>query len=198
MIIFREKDFSNLSNRAGQLSYLIGSCHTISLELIKAIELYWDSPENVNHWIDKASGYLHRMTGKEYIFPHFGLICSFKHKNISDLIGVDGLNEILKKYKSPEDFILNIENEILLSNKYKTWIKDLSFFKETKDYLRIFKYISLCLSGTIVPEDWNNQWLWINKDIPFGGEILFNKFSNGQKEIWEILKSCIDTINGNK
>lgn len=196
MIIFREKDFSNLNSRSGQLEYLVEGCHTIALELIKAIDFYWYSPENVNHWIDKTTGYLYKMVGKEYIFPHFGLLCSFQHKNISNLIGLDGLSKVIEKYKSPEDFILSVENEILVSKKYDTWIKDISFFRQTKDYLKIFKYISLCLSGNINPNDWDTQWEWINKDIPFNGKILFPKSSIGQKEIWEIIKSCIDIING--
>lgn len=196
MILFREKDFSSLSDRNGQIKYLVDGCHTIALELIKSIDLYWYSPENVNHWIDKSSGYLHKMVGRDYIFPHFGLICSFSHKNISNLIGDDGLDEVTSKYRTPEEFILSVESELLQSRKYYTWIKDPSFFRSLKDYIKIFKYISLCLSGTITKEDWENQWMWIKEEIPLNSSISFSKSSMGNKQIWNILRECVNIING--
>lgn len=194
MIIFRQKDFGLSDSRQDLLNYLVSSCHTIAMEFIKAIDLYWYDNQDVSHWVDKPTGYILRLANK--IDLHYSLICSFADSTIRNLIGVDGLSIVRNLYNTPEEFIQSVFKEILDDNKYKIWIKDYNFFKKPKEYIRYFKYITLCISGHITPEDWDNQSSWIRKQIPKESIIKFYKTQEGNRKLHELLTKCIENILG--
>ena len=49
MIIFRQKDFSISNNTQDAIDYVINGCHTIAMELMKAIDLYFYDNQDVSH-----------------------------------------------------------------------------------------------------------------------------------------------------
>lgn len=69
MIILRDKLFSE--TRKDEISKIIESCHTYIKEIIKSLELYWKDPDDVNHWIDKAGGFIYNDTyNKQFSLNH--------------------------------------------------------------------------------------------------------------------------------
>lgn len=193
MIIFREKDFALSNSRQNQIRLLITGCHTIAMELIKAIDLYWQDTKDVPHWIDKVCGYMLRLENRTSVKIHQSLICSFDDKTIIDQIGTDGLKMVRELYTSPENFIFAVESELLKDAKYRTWITGYDFFQPPKEYIKYFKYITLCLCGRILPSDWDSQWTWIRENIPSNTTIRFEK---NNKELHVLLMSCIGHILG--
>jgi hypothetical protein len=196
MIIFRQKDFGLSDSRQDQLSYLIDGCHTIAMELIKAIDLYFQDNQDVSHWVDKPVGYILKLSGRSAVELHYSLICSFPDSDIIKLIGVDGLTLIRNKYSTPEKFIEEVINEILTDAKYKIWLKNRKFFQSAKDYIKYFKYITLCISGEILPEDWNDQGRWLGLSIPRNPKIRFNRSSASSRNLHQLITSCIEHILG--
>lgn len=110
------------------------------------------------------------------------------------MIGSNFLSIIRNLYSSPEDFILKVEKEIIDSRKYSDVITGYSFFQKLNNYIRYFKYITLCLAGEIKPEDWKYQSLWIRKEIPVKSKIIYESRSDSVNIIKDIFTECVKYI----
>lgn len=151
MIILRDKLFSE--TRKDEISKIIEPCHTYIKEIIKSLELYWKDPDDVNHWIDKAGGFIYNDTyNKQFIKPHYCFIYCFNDNDIINLIGRDSLYRIRSTFSTSERFIESVKKEILTEKggKYKIWLKTFNDFDiSNKEYIKIFHFISLCMSNNI-------------------------------------------------
>ena len=135
-----------------------------------------------------------RLSNNGKVYPHMSLLCALSDEDIISSLGNMGLKKVREMYKSPEEFIVEVENKILRDAKYKTWITDPNFFQKPKDYIRYFKYITLCIAGEIDPSDWKYQSLWINKKVQSTPKIVFNK--SDKNKLHTLLINCIENILG--
>lgn len=69
---------------------------------------------------------------------------------------------------------------------YDFRVSGYSFFQKLNNYIRYFKYITLCLSREIKPEDWKYQSLWIRKEIPVKSKIIYESRSDSVNIIKDI------------
>lgn len=197
MIILRRTIIDKLfSDRSTEINQIIVAEHTYVKEIMKAIELYWDDPNDVSHWIDKAGGYIFKDTfNKSYINPHYCFLSCLEDSEIISLVGANSLSIIRSKYRTSEDFIESVKIEILTERggKYRTWIKNISDFKFTNiDYVNIFKFISLCISGAIDPSMWFNINSWENIKLT---NKPYSKLTN-VNQLKDLIHSCIENILG--
>ena len=194
MIILRNNE-KLFSDRSTEIIQIIKSGHTYVKEIMKSIELYWDDPKDVSHWIDKAGGYIFNDTvNKTYVKLQYCFINSLSDKEIISLVGNDSLSKIRVIYKNPEEFIQAVKEEILTENggKYKTWIKSYNDFKITnKEYINILKYISLCFSGYINPNEWYDN-TWISLNIPKSSKINITNVN----QLKDLIHLCVKNILG--
>ena len=192
MIILFQKDFAETRN--DEIKKLISSCHTGTKELIKAIELYWYDQNDVDHWIEKATGSIMSVTNnKIYVCPKEYFICCFRDDEISKMIGSNFFNQLRKSFPSPESFIQSVKMEIITEKggKYQ-WLKNLNDFSfSDMDYVNIFRYISLCISGDINPSDFksNRDFMQIDINIPKIRRVDIDK-----QKLKFLLRECVDFI----
>lgn len=199
MIILRRIAIERLfSDRATEVNQIIVAGHTYVKEIMKAIEMYWDDPDDVSHWIDKAGGYISNDTfNKSYVKPHYCFIDCLRDDEITSLVGINSLNLIRSKYKTSEDFVKSVKIEILTerSGKYKTWIKSISDFKYSdKEYVELFRFISLCISGEVNPDYWFNTNLWNRLKITNKSDLKIYSVN----QLKDLIHSCIESILGIK
>ena len=196
MIILRDKLFSE--TRKDEISKIIEPCHTYIKEIIKSLELYWKDPDDVNHWIDKAGGFIYNDTyNKQFIKPHYCFIYCFNDNDIINLIGRDSLYRIRSTFSTSERFIESVKKEILTEKggKYKIWLKTFNDFDiSNKEYIKIFHFISLCMSGIILPSDWYSNH-WNNLSIPKNSNIKLTSVDQLKELIHECLKSILGVGN---
>lgn len=194
MIILKNNE-KLFSDRSSEITQIIKSGHTYVKEIMKSIELYWDDPRDVSHWIDKAGGYIFNDTvNKTYVKLQYCFINSLSDNETVSLVGNDYLVKIRSMYINPENFIQEVKKEILTEDggKYKTWIKSYSDFKvSNKEYVSILKYMSLCFSGLICPDEWyENKWKSLS--IPKSSKINITNVN----QLKDLIHSCIKYILG--
>lgn len=97
MIIFR-KLFSKLinddrlftENRQDEIKYLIKCSKTTTMEFLKALEMYYYDYQDVDHWLDKAVGYMLNMSNKESVKPYMSFICLLEEEELENLLKEEG------------------------------------------------------------------------------------------------------------
>lgn len=195
-------------SRGEQITKLIGQTETITMEVLKAISMYWiisdennkDKGENVDHWIDKAAGYINKdlIYGLKdsFVYPHMAFIGIFDDNTVKNFIGDDGLQELREAYKSPQVFLNGIINAIKIKYKPMLGQNPDSYFWKLSDYNQVFKYISLSIGGFISPDKWNEKGTWIKQSIPTVSKINYTRGQKASNDIKEIILTCIENIYG--
>lgn len=203
--IINEKLFS----RQDGLRYLSTFCDKVCIGVIKLVELYeLDRGNNIKHWMNSivSSAMISVInSGKEisnvYISsPQFSFIKAIESSfTISRVLGNDfleycnsGIGKIYIKNLCKEILEMTQRNE----KKYVDAIKQNGgFLVSPKDYILLFKYIALCLSGQI---DYKNFDLW--SDINFIVRMNVNYSINRNysiNELKRIIANCIFQFKGN-
>ena len=206
MIIFR-KLFSKLinddrlftENRQDEIKYLIKCSKTTTMEFLKALEMYYYDYQDVDHWLDKAVGYMLNMSNKESVKSYMSFICLLEEEDIENLVGQDGLDFVGSYYRA--DSRSDILNQIKLSvkQKYSKIEKDnqVKLFNEKDSYyFDVIKYVTLCVCGEINPNYWKNKNSWINKTIPDikAKKIAYSKTPQDTTKLHNLLLDCIEHI----
>ena len=172
MIILRQKQLE-FSDRQTEINLLINCCKTNTMEVLKALEMYFLDNKDVNHWLDKATSYMMKFIEGENIEVYLSFIGMFDKSTITDLIGIDGFNNFISKYNLPQvNYNISFFNSIVsdIRSKYSNIEKDnnVTLFKDKnfKYYQTALKFITLCLYGLVKPENWDDKASWIKKKIP--------------------------------
>ena len=207
MILFR-KLFAK--SRSEQIDELIKQTETITMEVIKVLSMYWiigdednDKGENVDHWLDKAVGYINTSlviggNSKDvFIYPHMAFIGVFDDDIVKELIGDSGLVDLRNNCGTPKNFIKGIIND-RIKPKYRRMLGNNpdEYFWKVSEYQQAFKYMSLCLCGKIDTGYWNMKSMWLNSDIPAVSKIRYVKGKSAVDNIRETLMQCIKEILG--
>ena len=204
MIIFRKLINSKLklfveNVRSEEIKYLVRCSRTTTMEFLKAIEMYYLDSQDVDHWIDKAVGYILNMSNKDNVSPYMSFVCLLDNETIENLIGSDGLKYMSEYYKanSQSDILNLIKKSVKFKYANIEKSANVTLFNDKDDYyFKVIKFVTLCLCGLTKPENWDNTSSWINKKIPDLN--TYNKINKNKKftsqELHELLKDCVEYI----
>lgn len=221
MIIFRQKEFGAPINNIED--FLKGGSNGREfitqgpLNIMKSIEMWSlldeDGKSYVTHWIgDMVNKELLNKFVKKGIPPQV-MFCFFEEEpiEISDALGKNNFDKyILKRdFGYGEEFQKRVKSRLLTeikrgedpSNgaKYETFFKNNPITTTNKEYLIIFKYIALCLSGQLDPNQDNFSESTCYKkilttNINYADSLPKSKLSH--KFLTETIIKCIENING--
>lgn len=202
---FLEKYFSKLADQRQDEITLMGTALT---ELTKILVLHNTCNTNLKHWLDETVGFF--MTSISKGFSPTMLFLPLSGPKDVFPAGFDK-DSIFKRYRGKEsgtneDLVKNfikIINTVKESGsyKYKTAIsqeKANGTFLSEEDYFYQFRYIALCMSGQLDPEDLESSH---DSMIYDGTKISFEKFFNPITSVTKImirkrLIKCLENIFG--
>ena len=134
-----------------------------SLDLLKLIEMYkYDNGKHVEHWLGLISDTALEIS-KANISPQI-LFCWIENdKNIlSKVLGQNHAINFRDKYSNSYEFLFHLQDRLLNDeeqsskkyyNRFKGSRKNFIFEDDHDRYLNCFKYIALCISGQLVPNE---------------------------------------------
>lgn len=209
MIIIRNKNNEErlfAISKSAQIEKLINKSIMIAEETIKMIEFYFkDNGEYRNHWSKKLAGFISEVISDE-INAYSVYVAALDDKDGKKIMSLGDLNKFRLKFGSPDDFITKAKQATINdeNNKYGKWVKKLSDFKLTnEDYQFIFKYLTLCLCGSMAPKELN-YWMDRYKDhikkakLPTLKELpesyTFENDINSKNELLNVLNACFDNL----
>ena len=122
-------------------------------------------------------------------------------KVLNKVYGTLIYNEFVERFKNSQGFINNLREHVLYDErtgikKYKWWFDKYGFIFTDKDYLSIYKYIALCISGQLNPDidTFNDSVSLINKTkINYSKNIITN-----ESLLSDIIIKCIKSILGDE
>lgn len=190
-------DSGRLFSKMDNIDTLINTTLPATAEIIKTIDfLKKDGGKNSNHWLRMAKGFvvdnITRDTGARTTF-----IGALGDRDRASLLGGDSAR-IFDEFGNSYAFLTETKTWLLNSKgqKYSPYISNLNSFNvSNEDYEKYFKYITLCLNGTIEPDDWDTDWMWndeLDRLVISNPQIIFNK-TDGNK-IQSILEDCVASI----
>lgn len=201
--LFIEKLFS----RQDGLRNLSINSDKVCIGIIKLVELYdHDNGENIKHWMNSITSAIANVVNSEnkissnFISPQTSFIKAVENKFIiSKILG----NDFIKycSFGVGEEYIENLWKEILNmtlrgEKKYVDAIKNNGgFLVSPKDYIILFKYISLCLTEQL---DYRNIDFWsdLNLITREKTDYLIDK-DYQDFELKQIIANCIFQFKGN-
>ena len=208
MIEFRQKDFARITKYSdilndAELSYIVPT------EFINAIEMYdLEGGKYVNHWIiEKIVNNLFSIGTKFGIYPQQFLAASFEDNlnSLEKVFGTNSVNKFRKRFQTPEIFIETIKRDILSSSKrsivepkYDKIFRNRNpkFIYTNEEYIKIFKFLALCLSGQVPEADWDRYWEIGNKYVSIL-DVNYNTVHNtSDSYICKIISTVFRGITG--
>ena len=160
-------------SRGDSINTLLNLTEGATMEIMKLIEFRKLCGEGkmMDHWLSDASGILankiHRNNGPVKFYMAF--IGALDNKSIENLLSVGDLDDIRRKYYTPEKFIESVKNKLKSqvnkgNEKYTDWIfkNNKGFLVSNEDYVSYFKFITLSLAGEIDPNDFDESWMVFN------------------------------------
>lgn len=220
MIIFKQKEFGSPINNIED--FLKGGSKGREfitqgpLNVMKSIEMWSlldeDGRSYVSHWIgDMVNKELLNKFVKKRISPQL-MFCFFEENPdvISNAIGSNNFDTyvIKKGFGYGKNFVKNVKTRLLTEikrgvdpsegAKYESWFKDNPIITSDKDYAIRFKYIALCLSGQMDPNqddisDSNCYRRILTTDVDYDTSLPKSKLSH--KFLTETIVKCIENIN---
>lgn len=207
MIIFRAKEFS-IRDRQEGIRRLSTYCDRVCIEIIKLIELYNNCNGNdIKHWMTEITNtFIKNVLDSEKVIspswskPQLSFIKAVESEStISKVLGNDflkycdsGFGNIYIEYLWKEILEMSQRGE----RKYVDAIKyNGGFLISPEDYILLFKYISLCLSGQL---NYNNIDLWSDINSISRLNVNYNINTNYKiNDLRKIIANCIFQFKGN-
>lgn len=206
MKVFRVKYFALLNRQEG-LRDLSTFSNRVCLDLIKLVELYDNcNGRDLKHWITMTNTFINNILNSEkkisenYNRPQISFIRAIEDQyTVTKILGNDFLKYCSLGFN--ETYISNLCNEILKmtdknEKKYTEAIKiNGGFLVSSEDYILLFKYIALCLSGQL---DYRNIDFWsdINTIVRMKVDYTKNIFW-GNLDIRKIIANSVFQFKGN-
>ncbi len=175
------------------------------LNIMKLIEMYYMHLETKiddrDHWLQMSIKNIINAY-KVNINPLiFFVWVENDSKVLNKVYGTLIYNEFVERFKNSQGFINNLREHVLYDErtgikKYKWWFDKYGFIFTDKDYLSIYKYIALCISGQLNPniDTFNDSVSLINKTkINYSKNIITN-----ESLLSDIIIKCIKSILGDE
>lgn len=198
--LFSELTQKLFADRKTEVEYLIRCSKTTTMEFLKAVEMYYYDYQDVDHWLDKATGYMLNLANKNSVDVYMAFICLLSDDDIDTLVGQDGLAYVKDYYKANtrSDILNQIKSAV--KKKYKKIEEDnkkdkvILFSDKDQFYFDVIKYVTLCVCEEIKPKDWSNRQSWINLSIPDinNNKSSYNKFDNAK--LHDLLLDCVEYV----
>lgn len=180
------------------------------LEIMKIIEMYSHPVlyENTTHWIDKIVEAMSKLISRGVFTPQ-SVFSVIDWEGGESVVGINSMTKIKSGYSSPESFIEDYVVKQLLTEsrggvvKYSSAISsraDISW--DMKDYITIYRYIALCITGQVNPDVVDNIYTKQNREKIMKTEIdyeksLFTSASNYEiNKLKKLIAKCIVNIVG--
>ena len=215
MIILRLKEEERLFavSRSSQLNSLFDVMESTAMKVIKLVEFKKICGDDgmVDHWLNVASSNLANKVDSTIIRFHMGLLGALNDEDIDSLI--KNIDLVRSKYKTPTDFIKAVKKRLRNETKegdykYRDWLRendkithsDNKFLVSDEDYVNLFKFITLSLSGDIEPSDYNYWDIFSNEiqNMPVSRKPKTNLRNQMLgRYIKNILKECIEMMSKN-
>lgn len=215
MIILRLNEEERLFavSRSSQLNSLFDVMESTAMEVIKLVEFKKICGDDgmVDHWLNITSSNLANKVDSTTIRFHMGFLGALNNEDIDSLI--KNIDLVRNKYKTPVDFIKAVKKRLRNETKkgdykYRDWLKendkithnDNKFLVSNEDYVNLFKFITLSLSGDIEPSDYNYWDIFSNEiqNMPISRKPKTNLRNQMlSKYIKDILKECIEMMSKN-
>lgn len=216
MINFRQKEFNISAFR--DISVLVTGEERkmftkAPLNIMKAIEmLELDHGAYVKHWIHEMTvdESLFRLLNEANLPPQIGFIGIEPNINVKcKVIGTNlYYSDVEPYYPDPISYVNFIKNRLLTevkrgqdkassSPKYKRWFDDHSIERGDIDYVMIFKYIALCLSGQLDPavdDFYDNNTVRILRTTSIDFYRKNPRIGKSAKNLTNIILDCIKNI----
>lgn len=210
MIKFRLKIFTEFIEKIFVLNskqLFLKQSKLVLLNLIKLFELYnLNGGAHINHWLNKVNNSLLILYKNNDSYQSFYSLLDPKHRR--EFIGLNEEKNLIEEAGGSKDYEIllgDIVKEFLNTGSSKETgqeakyghlyvnndIKKNRLFKLTKNKYPVYiKYIALCLSGQLCPDDW---WYEINNISKM--EIDYSiKHVVSKEESKEIIAQCLEYI----
>ena len=200
-------------SRSSQLNSLFDVMESTAMEVMKLVEFKKICGDDgmVDHWLNVASSNLANKVDSTTIRFHMGFLGALNDEDIDSLI--KNVDLVRSKYKTPIDFVRAVKQRLRNetkggSYKYRDWLRendkithnDNKFLVSDEDYIDLFKFITLSLSGDIKPRDYNYWDIFSNEiqKMPISRKPKINlRDQMLGRYIKDILKECIELMSKN-
>ena len=192
------EDNDRLFSRSSEIENLIDKTFPACLEVMKLIEFKEKSNgRDTRHWFDILTSIVDDIgSGNNLRWPQLAFSCTLDDDDLYNFIKND-YRKVRNKFGNPEEVIDDLRRELMTTDnrKYSGWVSNIDDFLDisNEQYLKYYKYISLCLSGDIGPDEWDPWTLTWDKSM-MNMEISTDEC---QVDIRETLEACIKNITEN-
>ena len=192
------EDNDRLFSRSSEIENLIDKTFPACLEVMKLIEFKEKSNgRDTRHWFDILTSIVDDIgSGNNLRWPQLAFACTLDDDDLYNFIKND-YRKVRNKFGNPEEVIDDLRKELMTTDnrKYSGWVSNIDDFLDisNEQYLEYYKYISLCLSGDMKPDEWDPWTLTWDKSM-MNMEISTDEC---QVDIRETLEACIENITEN-
>lgn len=197
MILLRDKSFGQVDSIRDYFEQE-DTLTRVPLEFMKALEMFTFSGGRwVGHWLfDEAGSTIAELVKRGYA-PQIALVgFDSNFATLAKVVGTNVANNFRTRFPTPESFAIHCLNKMITERaggevKYSTWFNTHKPIYTPKDYVGIFKTISMYFSGQF-PKDCSD--IWANIDIAYRTNNIdyFKKSTNISKPyICEVLANVL-------
>ncbi len=169
-----------------------------SLDILKLIELYdKDGGIHIKHWLDMSSKVLVVLSGSN-ISPQTAFV--WLEDNPINIIGTNSAKDFLNNFQNSEGFLNYLKNRLVTDVKngeikYNFKPSEFKYGEDIYKYLSIYKYIALCISGQLEPNEPGEFDIMINDSSFKEMKVNYKMHKRRSKEsLINILHKCIKDI----